>query len=1170
MSTRSPFSAGNQPYAGISEFELPGRVPELAARILWDLIRPCRQQVVKAEKRRVAAINLADQALAHSKTRFNKLKAEQNLKTRKRQSSITSVVDEIDIASSTAAAHLESEGESVPTVPPPIPSESETSARPPLDLVDDLDEVIGPIKAQLHIICAIKKMDYFPVGTGGRLFYLILSVYNFSMYQPLVIVLPTIVFISRLVVSSQLESGYSNLLKRSYSLKQYLRTLESKIVNDGKTVIKQHHKELIPPAQQLQSEEVERANRYFKEDLQNIQDSFHKGAAKLHEDVDRLWKESGLAAKEWDSSEWKNWSPDPSPEFAARIGKLAINADDLRSKLPGIEFNFKLPAIVPFVEGRCLLLEATGKATETAAEALLSVMVRILANTPAGKARFTLIDPVGLGQNVADFMQLGDFNKDLICGKAWSEPQHIEHQLTLLTEHMETVIQTCLRNEFTSIRDYNRERHEVAQAYRFLVVYDFPANFTDTSARRLVSVVKNGPRCGVFTFILSDTEKDRPYGFNLCDLQDAATQIVSTGQTLPPEQPQIGGFVWKGKDVEDFTLLLDGPPPQDLTSTIVKKSGELAVPAMKVEVPFEKLLAFNSLEKNSWWTGSTTDDFKVPLGPAGARAWQKLTLGGEQEAHALMVGRTGSGKTNLMHVIITSLALTYPPQEMQLYLIDFKGGVGFKRYAEHLLPHAKVIAIESEREFGLSVLRGLDAELKQRSEMFRAAGVDNLTAYRGKMRSEKPDANPMPRILLIVDEFQEFFTDNDDFSQQAKIIFDRLARQGRSFGVHFLLATQSLSGSAQLHTSIMGQIKVRIALPCSEADSRLILADDNKGARALSIPGEAIYNSLGGLIEGNNRFQVARFSDDDLPKYLAAISEIAPDGFAPIIFEGNELAQVVDCGPLKELLLAQDWPQAAKSVEIFLGEPIAIMPPVTARLRRQSGANLMILTRNESEGIGMCMASLLNILTQQYPDTTRIYIADFTTTDSEWAEHAEEIARCFPGEISVVGRQREFTPMLATIANEVHSRSDNVSGQGSIYLILQGMHRIKPLRDDAEDEDGQNSVELLKVILRDGPEVGVHVVAWADTWSNVTRGLDRKTIGEFGLRVATVMDSGDSMNFLDDSAASKISKPYRAIFYDEDRPGQLASFRPYAMPAVAWLKETGQRLRARMENRIAD
>lgn len=629
---------------------------------------------------------------------------------------------------------------------------------------------------------------------------------------------------------------------------------------------------------------------------------------------------------------------------------------------------------------------------------------------------------------------------------------------------------------------------------------------------------------------------------------------------------QIGGFVWKDTDLGQFTLLLDTLPPHEVAHDIFKKSGEMSAAGMKKEVPFEKLVA-TTQKKDSWLVCSTAENLQVPIGPAGRGKPQELTLGGGQEAHALLVGRTGSGKTNLMHVIITNLALTYSPKELQLYLIDFKGGVGFQRYAEHRLPHAKVIAIESEREFGMSVLRGLDAELKQRSETFRGAGVDNLAAYRAKSQN----GTPMPRIFLIVDEFQEFFTENDDLAQQAKIIFDRLARQGRSFGLHFLLATQSLSGTAQLPASIMGQIKVRIALPCSEADSRLILADDNKAARSLSLPGEAIYNPMGGLVEGNNPFQVARFNEvTDLQKYLQMVSAMAREqqiSATPIVFEGNELARGEDCGPLKELIAAPDWPPPAKSVDLFLGEPIAILPPVAARMRRQSGSNLMILTREESEGIGMCVSALLSLLAQQRAGSSRFCIADFTTADSEWAEHVEKIARCFPGEITVVRRQRETATMFASIAKEVNLRGEKTSGYGSIFLVLQGMHRIKSLRENMDDEDGHNSVELLQTILRDGPEVGVHVIVWADTLANATRGMSRKALGEFGLRVGTGMNTGDSMNFLDDLAASKLTKPHRAIFSDEDRPGQLVTFRPYAMPPATWLEQTGQRLRVRIENK---
>lgn len=109
-----------------------------------------------------------------------------------------------------------------------------------------------------------------------------------------------------------------------------------------------------------------------------------------------------------------------------------------------------------------------------------------------------------------------------------------------------------------------------------------------------------------------------------------------------------------------------------------------------------------------------------------------LSLGKETAQHALVAGKTGSGKSTLLHVLITTLALNYSPDEIELYLIDFKKGVEFKRYATHRLPHARVIAIESEREFGLSVLEGIDAELKLRGDLFRQGGADNLKNYRQK------------------------------------------------------------------------------------------------------------------------------------------------------------------------------------------------------------------------------------------------------------------------------------------------------------------------------------------------------------------------------------------------------------------------------------------------------
>src|SRR5262249_36123564 len=150
---------------------------------------------------------------------------------------------------------------------------------------------------------------------------------------------------------------------------------------------------------------------------------------------------------------------------------------------------------------------------------------------------------------------------------------------------------------------------------------------------------------------------------------------------------------------------------------------------------------------------------------------QHLQLGAGTAQHVLVAGKTGSGKSTLLHALITNLALHYGPEEVELYLIDFKKGVEFKTYATHELPHAPVIAVESEREFGLSVLQRLDAELKRRGDLFRAACVQDVAAYREKCMSPATaaGAQALPRILLVVDEFQEFFVEDDKLSQEAAL-----------------------------------------------------------------------------------------------------------------------------------------------------------------------------------------------------------------------------------------------------------------------------------------------------------------------------------------------------------------------------------------------------------------
>src|SRR6185295_11046309 len=236
---------------------------------------------------------------------------------------------------------------------------------------------------------------------------------------------------------------------------------------------------------------------------------------------------------------------------------------------------------------------------------------------------------------------------------------------------------------------------------------------------------------------------------------------------------------------------------------------------------------------------------------SGATKLQYLAIGRDTRQHALIAGKTGSGKSTLFHVIITNLALWCSPEEVEFYLVDFKKGVEFKCYANRKLPHARVVAIESDRAFGLSVLERVDAELRPRGDLFRKLWVQDLPGYRRAGGTEE-----IPRSLLMIDEFQEFFTEEDRVSQSAAVLLDRIVRQGRAFGIHVILGSQTLGGAYTLARSTIDQMAVRIALQCSEADGHLILGDDNPAARMLSRPGEAIYNDANGLVEGNSLFQV--------------------------------------------------------------------------------------------------------------------------------------------------------------------------------------------------------------------------------------------------------------------------------------------------------------------------
>ncbi|APW58676.1 FtsK/SpoIIIE domain-containing protein [Paludisphaera borealis] len=935
--------------------------------------------------------------------------------------------------------------------------------------------------------------------------------------------------------------------------------------------IQAHKEKFDADAKQLQDH-----HRGIREATKNAYDAawnelirtWTEGLARVGGAVNEVNEEATRRYLDWTGADIKDWKPPTEVPPALPFGKFSFDLGEFPSGYPADErlknagpTRFELPALVPFPTKSSILIKTTESGKAEANLLLQTMMIRFLTSIPPGKVRFTIFDPVGLGENFAAFMHLADYQELLVTSRIWTEARDFEQRLTDLSEHMENVIQKYLRNEFATIEEYNVHAGEVAEPFRVLVVANFPVNFNETAARRLQSIVASGARCGVYALISADPKLPTPAGVQLKDLEADCVNLSW----------RDGKLGWRDEHFGRFPLALDVLPEQTLYSRLMHDMGEKARDANRVEVPFD----FIAPTPDKFWSWNSGKVMEVPLGRAGATKLQPITLGKGTSQHALVAGKTGSGKSTLLHALITNAALRYSPDQLELYLIDFKKGVEFKVYAEMELPHAKVIAVESEREFGLSVLQRLDAELKFRGDLYRDTGVQDLRGF----REAKPDY-PMPRILFVVDEFQEFFVEDDKVAQEVSLLLDRMVRQGRAFGVHVILGSQTLGGAYSVGRATLGQMAIRIALQCSEADAHLILSEENSAARLLTRPGEAIYNDANGLPEGNNLFQVVWLSDKRRQEYLQDILDLAKaqnrPPASPIVFEGNLPADTRKNALLNKLLEAAEWAeQGPRYEQAWLGDAIAIKDPTVAVFRPQSGSNLLIIGQNAEAALAMFMMAAVSIAAQHPPrkhNGLKLYLLDGTPVDSWLNGKLGQIADWLPHTVKNV-TQRNLAASINEVAVELGRRRDNSGSaeeQAPIYVFIYDLQRFRDLRKGDDDfgfsssfgeEKAASPGTQFSEILREGPPVGIHVIVWCDSVNNMNRTFDRNALREFELRVLFQMSANDSSTVIDSPVAGKLGEN-RALFYSEEE-NRIEKFRPYGLPDDAWIAEVKHKLFSR-------
>ncbi len=400
-------------------------------------------------------------------------------------------------------------------------------------------------------------------------------------------------------------------------------------------------------------------------------------------------------------------------------------------------------------------------------------------------------------------------------------------------------------------------------------------------------------------------------------------------------------------------------------------------------------------------------------------------------------------------------------------------------------------------------------------------------------------------------------------------------RQGRAFGVHVLLGSQSLGGAFTLARSTIGQMAVRIALQCSENDAHLILAENNTAPRMLSRPGEAIYNDANGAPEGNHFFQVVWLSEESREDYLKKLHELAQVrkpklARTPIVFEGDAPADLARNALLHARLASPAWPEFPRSAQAWVGDAISIKDPSAALFRRQGGNHLLIVGQNEDAAIGVTVSTLLGLAAQYPPFSSptirsgaRFFVLDGTPEDHPNSGVLARIAAVLPHGVEL-GTWRDVPRILAEVAGEVQRRQEEKGDGPEIFLFIHDLPRFRDLRKRDDDfsfsrrEEGPTPPDHLDAILREGPVLGVHVITWCDTVNNLNRYFAHQTLREFEMRVLFQMSPTDSGHMLDAPHASKLGE-HRAFLTSEEQ-NRIEKFRPYGIPSDEWLRWVGEQL----------
>ena len=768
------------------------------------------------------------------------------------------------------------------------------------------------------------------------------------------------------------------------------------------------------------------------------------------------------------------------------------------------------PAILPFAQSNAIGLCLDGSNDDLSTDLMQMFAFRLLLSIPVEHAQFHFIDLHSYGKSSRHFNRLSE---KITANAFVKDKQSLSSFITEL-EGLVSRLNHNVLAECKDLREFNADPSHIALKYHFVFIPHIDERIDRDTISRIYSLCSgmNASTCGIYVFysLSPDYELTSHSNDPLPELLNISTLVKRGTDGIRLYNSPFGS------DFESrYCIELETGMPHNLNE-IVKQINLRADNVKPPVVSFDRQLE-EMISGGDYWQGNTTYGIEIPIGRKGANSTVYFTLAGKTTNYFAMIGgRPGYGKTVLLHDIICNGSLIYSPKELEFYLIDCTNGTGFKSY-EHL-PHARFVSITRQREYTDSAIEHLIDEMYRRADLFKAASESKQEAIEKIETYREKTGETLPRILVIIDEFQVLLEKHDKLSRKIGSSLEKLIKEGRKYGISIVFCTQSFR-NIDFDTE---QITLRIAFNLKEADSLKVLGAGNDSAAHLSKRGEAIYNDKNGSKDGNIIFQAAY--TEQLQRYVSFCAERWAEADCPkpkrFVFDGKAVSDLGNNLPFISALTSGE--RNMNYIKTYIGMPMFIREEHSfVGFRQAIGSNLLICGSDDRSA-----ASTLALVNYQVSQLFaledvqhQMLMIDYFSDSSEWSQYLKSFAE--QTGISYL-RKRDLDSTLDQLVQLLKTRinavmDDVASDNTPVFLTIAYIQNAPDLKKNQFNQPSKTAAKIIN-LLNDGPDYGIHLIVYAYNYKGLTDALDSSAVPLFGNRII-LQDGALGFQLADESKA---------------------------------------------------